>query len=202
VYDLSLDIPLPTIFVTMQARNNSAITVGGACRLNPVKAVEKAMLEAAQSFPYIANLMKTIGVKWESDSKFDTVDSFQKHAIFYTKYPLLREKAGYIVDPNAPANLELRPPNSYQHVQGTTAEELKMVSELLYRHGHRILVVDVTTPDLKKAGVHVVRVTVPGFQHLMGFHRYRLLGTKRLDEVAAALGHRLEETNPYPHPFP
>jgi ribosomal protein S12 methylthiotransferase accessory factor len=67
--------------------------------------------------------------------------------------------------------------------------------------------VDVTAPDVGDAGVHVVRAVVPGLCPLDVRHDARFLGADRLRNVPHELGLcarplRIDELNPYPHPFP
>jgi ribosomal protein S12 methylthiotransferase accessory factor len=67
--------------------------------------------------------------------------------------------------------------------------------------------VDVTAPDVRAAGLSVVRVLVPELCQLDLFHRGRFLGGRRLYEAAWKLGLRgqplaVHEVNPDPHPFP
>jgi ribosomal protein S12 methylthiotransferase accessory factor len=66
---------------------------------------------------------------------------------------------------------------------------------------------DVTAPDIREAGLHVVRVVCPELCPLDVIHRARFLGGTRLYRAAHAAGllpHELApgDLNPDPHPFP
>ncbi len=67
--------------------------------------------------------------------------------------------------------------------------------------------VDVTAPDLRSLGLHVVKTVSPELCMLDVPQPGRFLGAERLRTVPAELGHTSRplaesELNPYPHPFP
>ena len=70
----------------------------------------------------------------------------------------------------------------------------------------RVLLADLTTPDVSDLGLHVVRAIIPGFHPLFMSHRLRALGGSRLWEVPQKLGYRgiTKEMgdNSAPHPYP
>nr|UBK24772.1 McmD2 [Thermoactinomyces sp.] len=199
LYDLSIDLPLPAMFVTLE--REQVFAIGGACRLDPVQAINKAWLEANQSVIYIQELLHAYR-EWELDEDFHTVDSFQKHAILYSKYPHLKKQVPYLLNGDYMKGLVQRQKGSYQLFKGEKQEELEKVVAILGERELPVLVKECTTPDLKKLGVHVTRVLIPGFQHLMGNHQYRLLGNPRTREVGRSLPLLDQALNPYPHPFP
>jgi ribosomal protein S12 methylthiotransferase accessory factor len=90
---------------------------------------------------------------------------------------------------------------------GDPESDLRKVLSILDKRGFDVLVVDLTTPDVRELGLHVVRVLIPGLQPLHGDHCYPFLGGKRLYEVPCRLGLRnnpLREDKVFklPHPFP
>lgn len=69
--------------------------------------------------------------------------------------------------------------------------------------GHAVITKDLTTPDVRAQGLHVVRSIIPGLQPLDDHHDHRFLGGQRLHSVPRRLGLRpAEPFNPDPHPFP
>ncbi|MER5970409.1 YcaO-like family protein [Streptomyces sp. NPDC002055] len=202
-YDLSLDLA-PSCVVAVMEHGSGAdhiMSFGSACRPSPVKAVEKAFLEAAQGLTYVRRLLRQYKDWTEPAEDFSDVDDFNKHAVLYTKFPELREKAGYLVHPTLPAPCT-RPQRPPYDEAGAPADPLDGLVEELTAVGHPVYAVDLTTPDTRRLGVHVVRVLVPGLQHLAGIHGCRMLGGRRLHEVAARLGFDSAPDNPYPHPLP
>jgi thiazole/oxazole-forming peptide maturase SagD family component len=84
--------------------------------------------------------------------------------------------------------------------------ELRHLVERLHQRGYDVIVVDCSAPLLRQVGLHVVKVLVPGLQPLHAGHRYRVLGGRRLFEVARLMGYAdrdrtLEDLNPWPHPY-
>ena len=85
-----------------------------------------------------------------------------------------------------------------------------LVAELvarIARAGSRAVAVDVTAPDVREAGLSVVKTVAPGLCALDVAHRARFLGGPRLRDASkkAMLTERsfdLDDLNPDPHPFP
>lgn len=198
-YDLSLDLTPSTVVAVMEHHSGAEqiMSFGSACRWSPVKAVEKAFLEAAQGLTYVRRLLRQ-HEDWEAAEDFGNVDDFNKHAILYSKYPQLREKAGYLVHPSAP----VPPGRPERPAPAATDDPAGRITAELAAAGYRVCVVDLTTPDVRRSGAHVVRVLVPGLQHLSGVHGCRMLGSRRLYDTVAALGCDTLPDNPYPHPLP
>jgi ribosomal protein S12 methylthiotransferase accessory factor len=70
----------------------------------------------------------------------------------------------------------------------------------------RLLIADLTTPDVSELGFSVIRAIIPGFHPLHLDYGLRALGGTRLWEVPQQLGYPgiTPETgdNPQPHPYP
>ncbi|MFC4054615.1 TOMM precursor leader peptide-binding protein [Actinomadura syzygii] len=196
-YDLSLDFAPTVVVAVMDGRGgpDPVLSFGSACRATPERAVEKAFLEAAQGLTYVRRLVKDYG-DFDPGPDFGNVDEFNKHAILYTLRPELRRRAGYLVHPDEPpvCARPARTPPPGTDLDATVAE--------LAAAGHDTYVVDLSTTDTRHVGVDVVRVLVPGLQHLSGAHRFRLLGNPRLRGAVRALGFDSEPDNPFPHPLP
>jgi len=71
-----------------------------------------------------------------------------------------------------------------------------------------VIVVDLTAPEITRNGLHCVKVLIPGMLPMtFGHHFTRVAGLERVLRVPVELGYakqplRLEDLNPYPHPFP
>ena len=65
------------------------------------------------------------------------------------------------------------------------------------------IALDLTTAELREAGLWAVRVVVPELMPISFVHRARFLGTPRLYRYAESKGRPLteEEINPNPLPF-
>jgi ribosomal protein S12 methylthiotransferase accessory factor len=86
---------------------------------------------------------------------------------------------------------------------GDAAQDLQLLVDKITYTGHRVLIADLTTPDVAELGLSVVRALIPGFHPLFMGHRYRALGGKRLWQMPAQMGYNsINGDNPVPHPFP
>ncbi|WP_134684906.1 TOMM precursor leader peptide-binding protein [Brevibacillus migulae] len=208
-FDLSLDIPVPVTLAMIEnvEQGRTMLRMGSAARRNPLAAMDKALLEATQCFPYIRALVKDHPTG-APVADFSTIDTFQKHAVFYTKYPEMRKQVGYIMDPEVDRSLSMRPTPLHSTLdmaaslgEADAKRDLPFLIDSLQKNGYRAIGIDLTTPDLRMLGVRVARAVVPGLVHLTGNHPYRLLGGRRLQELPQKLGYACKPDNPYPHPF-
>ena len=85
-------------------------------------------------------------------------------------------------------------------------QHLLVIAKAVEKTGDRVLIVDVTTPDVRELGFVVVRAIVPGYHPLALGFQCRARGGRRLYEVPQKLGHkgitRESGENPFPHPYP
>lgn len=87
-------------------------------------------------------------------------------------------------------------------------DDLNRVLETFEKLNLEVIVVNQTGPELKRNGLHCVKVVIPGMLPMtFGHHLTRLEGLDRVLTVPAKLGYVQQpltygELNPYPHPFP
>ncbi|NPC79761.1 YcaO-like family protein, partial [Pyxidicoccus fallax] len=85
-------------------------------------------------------------------------------------------------------------------------DSLRLLTDRLRATGSDLLYCDLTPPDLRALGLHVVRAVLPGLQPIDFGHRERRLGGERLYQLPVKLGlapARVgpEALNPDPHPI-
>ena len=84
--------------------------------------------------------------------------------------------------------------------------DLRVLCERIRAVNHRVLLVDLTSPDVRPLGLSVVRTVIPGFHPLCMGYKIRALGGRRLWEVPQRLGFAGiapdSGDNPAPHPYP
>ena len=85
------------------------------------------------------------------------------------------------------------------------SHDLRFLVENVNALGHRVLLVDITSEDIRSFGLWVFRALIPGFHPLMMGYRFRILGGERLWTIPQMLGHPglvpEKGDNPAPHPF-
>lgn len=207
-YEITLDIPIRTVFATMEGDDGEGniLTVGAASRLTIESALRKAILEATQGRKYIRMLLD-FHRDLELKDGFNNIDNFQKHAMFYSKFPEMRKKVGFLIDEEPTVEFRDSLINSSEDterdiVKLPLSEQVKYCVDMLNEEGYKVIAVDITPFDLRKIGVHVARVVIPKLHGLHGTHKFRFLGGSRLNEVPAKVGKKVEQINPLPHPFP
>ncbi|MCQ6268196.1 TOMM precursor leader peptide-binding protein [Fictibacillus sp. WQ 8-8] len=110
--------------------------------------------------------------------------------------------------------LDQRPKRSFQqefhpvHKSADLLDDVVEILEVFRQLQLEVIVVDQTSPELKRNGLHCVKVVIPGMLPMtFGHHLTRLKGLDRVLNIPAKLGYTREpltysSLNPYPHPFP
>ncbi|WP_424765659.1 TOMM precursor leader peptide-binding protein [Paenibacillus sp. sgz302251] len=107
-----------------------------------------------------------------------------------------------------------RPPHTFEEAfkpksrKADLADDLKEILQELRNINLDVVVVDQTTPETLRNGLHCVKVLIPGMLPMtFGQHLVRLTGLERVLRIPAELGYVQEpltskQLNPHPHPFP
>lgn len=202
-YDLTLDIPIPSVFAVLRRPSElgPVLCVATAARLAPEAALRKCLSELGQSLPYIRFLHHELR-GWEPRPGHDDLTTFDHHCMLYVKKPELVAPALAFCDA---VEEEVAVSRMEDSATGSLKGDILRCLDLLERAGREVIVVDVTSPDIADIGFHVVRVLIPGLVPLHGNHRWPYLGVDRLHELPRRLGWAETEgraLNPRPHPFP
>ncbi|SFJ65049.1 ribosomal protein S12 methylthiotransferase accessory factor [Thermoflavimicrobium dichotomicum] len=121
--------------------------------------------------------------------------------------PQAEERLQFLLDENRP----LRSFDEEFERKGRHADltdDLKDILQVFRRLNLDVIVVDQTTPEIKRNGLHCVKVLIPGMLPMtFGHHLTRVTGLERVLRVPVELGYAkepltLEQLNPHPHPFP
>ncbi len=201
-YELTLDVEIPTVMAVLRrpADFGPALLVTAAARLDPRLALRKSLFEIGQLFPFLRYLTHR---DWQPAEDFSNIIDFELHSLLYLRRPELVDRALAFCDDAEEAPLSTLTDRS----TGRPLGDLDNCVNALRAHGHEVIVVDVTAPEIAELGFRVVRVVVPGLMSLHG-DNMRFLGSRRLDELPRQQ-HWEEQgwdpsagLNPYPHPFP
>lgn len=212
---------LPVLSAFIEEPAQGLIAYGTACRAHPWEAAKKALVEALAMLELTAQIADRDSAHWQ------VVAAGEIPAHTYRPYRADRWYADDIrpdfhdlVDLPAVAQLYLDPrmqgeplDRLRENTRTTRFADIPAVAEdgarqryldMLSAQQLRAVSVDVTTPDVRAAGLTVVRVIVPGL-YCNPPAAFPYLGGHRLYDVPATLGlvdRKLTEDTLYPYPIP
>jgi ribosomal protein S12 methylthiotransferase accessory factor len=200
--DISTDLDIPVLLgVLRDRRNPDFFMTNMVAALDPHRLLAKLYRELVQfTYPYFIN-RETFVTDITKHSDPDHVMTFRDHLGFYQS----RDKniqASFLTDSVTSHEFDQSP---FTKESTDTTQELNDVLQRISTKGYHPIVVNCTTPLLKHAGLHAIKVLIPGLQPLNAGHRLRVLGGKRLYSVPRILGFTDHDTieaalNPMPHP--
>lgn len=204
-YDLEVELGISVVLATLNRPSDfgHAICVGAAARLDPRAALTKAAVEVGQTFPFLRYLMAN-KPDLQPAADYSNINSFEKHCLLYIQRPELVEPAMTFLETAPEVALE----DLENRSTGRALGDFERCVRRLGDRGFEVLAVDITTPDVRRAGLFVVRVLVPGLAQLHGNHAMPFLGVERLHKLPEQLDWPSQgwdpasSPNPYPHPFP
>lgn len=202
VVDLSPFHNVPTVAAIVHGSPPcGAFAVGAACQPTIDVAWRKALAEAFSVEAWARSLLRADSGR-EFDADFGDIRTFADHVHFYADQT--RARSADFLD----GSQRTRPVSEIQALHGDNVrEQINALTRRVEHTAQRAYAVDVTSPDVREAGLRVAKVIVPGFCQLDADYRYRFLGGQRKLTAAWHLGLRSsplapEELNTDPHPFP
>lgn len=198
--DITTDIGIPVVFSIKYFKSEKGISCscGAACRLNSEDAALKGMIEAAQGAKWIQYLHVQDWM-WGYNDDFSDITDFQDHIHLYS-LPEMVKGLDFVSSSECKKSIGTMPNLS----TGNSKEDVNKCVDMLKELGLEVIVVDVTTDDIKETPYNVVKVLIPGLQQLNGDHNFPFLGGERLNSVPLKMGYSVDENvyNDLPHPFP
>jgi ribosomal protein S12 methylthiotransferase accessory factor len=205
VFDLTLDIAIPTVLGVARSRTGRGpiLAVGAASDLSEEKAIAKALKESYQSIIWARELLAQ-RPNWRPAPDYANVRDFEDHVRLYAE-PDMASHLDFILhgtDRRAPRSARtVRTARTFDDVD----EELRCALAAVDRVGLDAVVVDTTSPEIAELGLHCPKVFLPGAVQLTAAHGMPAYGAARLYDVPGKLGFKApihREFNPVPHPFP
>lgn len=201
--DTTTDIAIPSYLCILidEHRSPPMICAGGATSLDPIQAAAKALLEAVQTREW-AKFMGRTGKACNYADDFSDVREFEDHVALYAYSNMLPAIQFLLTNP------QLCPMNRHPiRAGGNCPADLKESVLTLAANDFDVIALDLTTPDVAECGYFVTKILVPGLQPLDADYLHRFLGGLRLYQLPHRLGFtstdtRIEQLNPYPHPYP
>lgn len=201
LFDITLDHGIPTILAVAHGKSLDApaLAFAAATHLNPLEALRKSLEELAHT-SRLARQLKH-GPPLSPQPGFRNVLGQHDHLRLYVD-----ERHEHLADFLFGSTQQKSFEELVDLSTGDLGADLRVLAQRLHALGHQFLCVELTTPDVKEVGLHVVRAIIPGFHPLFMGHERRALGGRRLWIVPQRLGYRgireLTGDNPAPHPYP
>ncbi len=200
--DLSVFFGVPTVLGVVHGPRAAlgALGVGAACAPRVEIAWRKALSEAFSVQRWVRD--RALEEPDRLGRPTATIDTFDDHTLYYAD-EAHAERAAFL-----DASAERRELRRVEPLEGEDVlAQIEAVCRRLAEHGVSAYAVDVTSPDVASAGLHVVHVIAPELCQLDVVEGARFLGGRRLYRTAFEAGlvaRPLEasDLNPDPHPFP
>jgi ribosomal protein S12 methylthiotransferase accessory factor len=201
LFHTTLDTGIPSFFGVLRdvSRTPAAMLVGGAAHPDPAAAAVKTLLELVQGLKWLDYApRKEIAI----EEGFANIRSFE-HRMFLYAYGQLPEAFDFLMSHNSSVDFD-----SIASLAGPTIpESARACIGAVERLGLEALGIDVTSPDVRETGLHVVRVMIPGCVLMEGDHLLPFRGGRRWKDMPVELGWRAAaiewpDVNPFPHPYP
>jgi ribosomal protein S12 methylthiotransferase accessory factor len=195
------DVPCCAAIARSSVPGTAPLGVGAAAGVTVERAVTKALDEATRVRTW-AQALRGFDPDGTSTPPPDAIRGFDDHICFYAD-PRNAHRVAFL-----DASAARRDVGSIPPLTGETPEErIDAICKRLRRRFASAYAVDVTAPDVRDAGLTVMRVVAPELCALDVEHEARLLGGRRLYEEPARLGFSRrslaeDDLNPDPHPFP
>jgi ribosomal protein S12 methylthiotransferase accessory factor len=200
--DLSVFFGVPTVLGVVHGAPGvlGALGVGAASAPTVGVAWRKALAEAFTVQRWVRD--HALERPEDADRSAAEIRSFDGHTMFYAR-PDRAVRAAFL-----DCSPEHRDTRDIAPLEGSNVlERIDAACDRLAQHNVSAYAVDVTSPDVRSGGLHVVRVIAPELCQLDVVERARFLGGDRLYQAACSAGlvtHALTpaDLNLDPHPFP
>jgi ribosomal protein S12 methylthiotransferase accessory factor len=200
--DLSVFFGIPTVLGVVHGAPGvlGALGVGAACAPTVSVAWWKALAEAFAVQRWVRD--RAVERPDEVERPANEIQSFDGHTMFYA-HPDRAARASFL-----DSSPESRDTRDIPSLDGANVlERIEAACDRLARSRVSAYAADVTSPDVRSAGFHVVRVVAPELCQLDVVEHGRFLGGTRLYDAAYEAGlvrcpFGLADLNRDPHPFP
>jgi ribosomal protein S12 methylthiotransferase accessory factor len=199
--DITTDIGVPTILAALQSEAQAcpAFVVAASADLDPEHAVRKSLEELAHTRRY-SQQIKTRMPRLDTDKLYEVADQFD-HLNFWCDHANA-SRAEFLLRSAVRSDFD----DLSNLATGNPESDLGVLIERIHAVGNRVVLCDLTTPDIADLGFSVARAVIPGCNPLfMGFPN-RVLDGQRLRDVPKKLGLKsaLTDNNDIglPHPYP
>ncbi|MBE9915909.1 TOMM precursor leader peptide-binding protein [Paenibacillus donghaensis] len=209
LYKSTMEHGIPSVWALAKNKKERGVNLicAAGAHPDPIRAAKSAIHE-------VAGMLLTVSEKFEENrQQYERMllDPYQvvqmeDHSMLYG-LKQAEERLDFLLNDDRPMQtfaeaFELRGWNA------DLTDDLKAMLHIFRQLNLEVIVVDQTTPETRRNGLHCVKVLIPGMLPMtFGQHLIRLTGLDRVLRVPVELSYSLEplspeQLNPYPHPFP
>lgn len=202
LFDMTTDVGVPTILSVSRGALADAppLVPAGSSSLDPEEAVRKSLEELEHTREYCQKIMVHLP-RLPEDFDYEDVEDQTGHLNFWCSHAHAPLADFLFASPQRRDFGEIAKLST-----GDAGRDLDILLRKVADVNHRVLLCDLTTPNVREVGLSVVRAVIPGFHPLAVGHNIRSLGGSRLWTVPQKLGYRgitrEQGDNPVPHPYP
>ncbi|MEF2097424.1 TOMM precursor leader peptide-binding protein [Bacillus sp. CFBP9009] len=209
LFNSTMEHGIPSVWALAKNRKQKGLNIicAAGAHLDPVRAVKSAVFE-------LAGMMLTLDDKLEENQDevekmlhdSSLVRKMDDHGMLYG-LPQAEERLQFLLDDDRPMRTFAEEFGEKVNHPDLT-EDLQEILQEFRRLKLEVIVVDQTTPEIARNGLHCVKVLIPGMLPMtFGHHLTRITGLERILRVPMELGYEkrpleFEQLNPHPHPFP
>ena len=203
MFDITTDVGIPTVLSVLRhpSKEQPAMVVAASTSLDPEEAVRKSLEELAHTRRYSQQINVKLPRLVVDPPNHENVTGQISHLNFWCDQANVHYADFLFTSKKRVEFDQLR-----NLATGDARRDLELIARAIESTGHRVLIVDATTADVRELGFAVVRTIVPGYHPLALGFAYRARGGRRLYEVPQKMGHkgitRESGENPIPHPYP
>ena len=208
-YNATMENKIPTVFVIAKNRRPHGLNLlcSAGTHVDPMRAIKSAVHETAGMllrFDEKLERHKDVYLRMLNDSS--DVRRMEDHSMLYG-LPEAEERLAFLLDEQRPVDdLSGFLQRDSKHMDLT--EDLKDLLAVFRKLKLDVIVVNQTSPEIQRNGLHCVKVIIPGMLPMtFGHHLTRLEHLDRVFHVPMTLGYTDQpltpgDLNPFPHPFP
>lgn len=209
IFNSTMEHGIPSVWALAKNRKPKGLNLicAAGAHLDPVRAVKSAVHE-------LTGMMLNLDEKFEANRKeyvrmlhdSSLVQDMDDHGMLYG-LPQAEERLQFLLDEHRPLRT-FEEEFNWKSSHADLTDDLKDILQVFRRLDLDVIVVDQTTPEIRRNGLYCVKVLIPGMLPMtFGHHLTRIRGLERVLRVPMELGYAkqpltLEQLNPHPHPFP
>ncbi|SFI74893.1 MULTISPECIES: TOMM precursor leader peptide-binding protein [unclassified Bacillus (in: firmicutes)] len=208
LFNSTMEHGIPSVWALAKNRKEKGLNIicAAGAHLDPIRGAKSAIYE-------LAGMMLTLDKEFEMNRK-KYVQMFHNPSLVKQMpdhpkvcgLPEAEERFQFLLDNNRPLQTFTEAFKQKTRHEDLT-DDLREIIQMLHQLNLDVIVVDQTTPEIMRNGLHCVKVLIPGMLPMtFGHHLARLTGLERVLRVPMELGYTkqplsFEQLNPHPHPF-